>query len=74
MLDFICNVPGASASTVAWHAAVQLGLTAVVLVAGAGFLAAAVVAFRRSGQPGSASLSPVDGPARHGGDRTLRLP
>jgi hypothetical protein len=49
MLEFVCNVPGASAPTVAWHATVHLGLTAFVVTVGSGFLVAAVAAFRRSG-------------------------
>ena len=49
MLEFLCGVPGASASTVAWHSAVHLGLTAFVVTVGSGFLVAAVSAYRRSG-------------------------
>ena len=49
MLEFVCTVPGASASTAAWHATVHLGLTAFVVTVGGGFLAAAVAAFRRTG-------------------------
>ena len=49
MLEFFCGVPGASASTVTWHAAVHLGLAAFIITTGTGFLTAAVVVFRRSG-------------------------
>jgi hypothetical protein len=50
---YVCQIPGADASTAAWHAAVQLGLAAFVVVAGAVFLALAIVTFRRpvAGRP-----------------------
>jgi hypothetical protein len=50
MLEFLCGVPGADPATVTWHALVHLSLTAFVTVTGSGFMAAAVVAHRRSGR------------------------
>jgi len=48
MIEFVCTIPGADAATSAWHAAVHLGLTAFVLVAGSVFLVLGFVSYRRS--------------------------
>jgi hypothetical protein len=54
-MEFICPIGGPG--TPAWHAAVHLGLTGFVVVAGAAFLVLAVVAYRRGD------------PSRHGRQR-----
>jgi hypothetical protein len=58
MLEFVCGIPGADASTVAWHAAVHLGLAAFIVAAGAVFLTVAIVTFRRTApRPGGDSAA-----------------
>jgi hypothetical protein len=53
-LTWLCPIPGADPATVAWHAALMLGLAGFVVVGGALFLLLAVIAYRR----------PVPEPAR----------
>ena len=51
MPTWICHIPGADPTTMAFHAALTLGLAAFVLVAGAAFLAFALIAYRRPLEP-----------------------
>ncbi len=53
-MTFLCDIPGVDAATAAWHSIVHLGLTVVVTLSGTGFLARAVVVYRRTA-PAAAS-------------------
>jgi hypothetical protein len=54
MPSWICDIPGADAATIGWHATLHLGLAAVVLSAGASFLVLAVRAYRQPVQAATA--------------------
>jgi hypothetical protein len=57
-MTWICPIPGADATTAAWHLALHIGLAAVIVVAGVAFLTVAVVAYRRPVGPVAAVASP----------------
>src|SRR3954452_4342771 len=46
--EFVCPIGGAGAGLPPWHAAVHLGLTAIVVTAGAILLVAGIIEFRAS--------------------------
>lgn len=51
MPTWLCPIPGADPTTMAFHAALMLGLAAFVLVAGTMFLVLALIAYRRPLEP-----------------------
>jgi hypothetical protein len=50
-MNWVCDIPGASAATSAMHFALQLGLASFVVVGGVVFLGLALIAYRRSAAP-----------------------
>ena len=46
-MTWVCDIPGASATTAAWQIALHASLAAFVVVAGVTFLSLAVAAYRR---------------------------
>src|SRR4051812_32139598 len=46
--EFVCPIGGAGAGLPPWHAAVHLGLTGIVVTAGAILLVAGIIQFRAS--------------------------
>jgi hypothetical protein len=79
MIEFVCTIPGADASTAAWHAAVHLGLTGFVTSAGSIFLALGIRAYRRSAPvvarapAESTAVEPVDEVVVGGAGKALTL-
>ena len=46
-MTWVCDIPGASATTAAWHLALHASLAAFVVLAGVTFVGLAIVAYRR---------------------------
>jgi hypothetical protein len=73
-MTFLCEIPGVDAATAAWHSVVHLGLTVVVTLSGTGFLARALVVYRRTApartapraiSPGNAATHGAGPPSAH---------
>jgi hypothetical protein len=60
-MTWVCDIPGATATTSAWHLALHAGLAVLVVATGVTFLAFAIVAYRRPVDLAGSAASDVTG-------------